>query len=322
MWDYGYVPEQSIQTLRCDHGLKVIDAVAVSHYHDDHVGRIPELVHTVCRNQDPRPQVWVFENQAEIYTDPTRFNIPCLWPTPIPFDRVLHEGESVDWHGEKLEFYYLPGQTDWHCGMVANIRGKRYAFTGDNLWKPGDQDRSPNGPVIWRNRQDLDGGTLRGFRTLRDIAPDVILPAHTDPIDPVTPEYLNAIVEWAEQIAPLVSDLIDQPDPEFGCDCFWVHFHPYRRILSANTKSFIAGIVVRNHHAHEASLKLTPAVPAGWSSSPNSIETTLAAKSESTFEFEVAVSDLSSGQRHVLATDVVLDNTDHGELAEMIIDIE
>ena len=52
------------------------------------------------------------------------------------------------------------------------------------------------------------------------------------------------------------------------------------------------------------------------------METTLAAKSESTFEFEVAVSDLSSGQRHVLATDVVLDNTDHGELAEMIIDIE
>jgi len=69
-------------------------------------------------------------------------------------------------------------------------------------------------------------------------------------------------------------------------------------------------------------LKLTPAVPAGWSSSPNSIETTLAAKSESTFEFEVAVSDLSSGQRNVLATDVILDNTDHGELAEMIIDIE
>ena len=133
---------------------------------------------------------------------------------------------------------------------------------------------------------------------------------------------MNAIVEWAEQIAPLVSDLIDQPDPEFGCDCFWVHFHPYRRILSANTKSFIAGIVVRNHHTHEASLKLTPAVPAGWSSSPISMETTLAAKSESTFEFEVAVSDLSSGQRHVLATDVVLDNTDHGELAEMIIDIE
>ena len=44
---------------------------------------------------------------------------------------------------------------------------------------------------IWRNQQFLDGGTLKGFTKLRSLLPDVILPAHTDPINPVTPEYFN-----------------------------------------------------------------------------------------------------------------------------------
>ncbi len=322
VWDYGYVPRESIDTLRRDHGLKHIDAVAVSHYHDDHVCRIPELVHTVCRNQEPRPEVWVFENQAEIYTDPTRFNIPCLWPTAIPHDRVVADGEVVDWHGARLEFFYMPGQTDWHCGMVADVENKRYAFTGDNLWKPGDPDRLPNGPVIWRNRQILDGGTLLGFRKLRELSPDVILPAHTDPVEPVTPEYLDAIVSWAEQIKPMMKDLIDQPDPEFGCDCFWTHFHPYRRILSASTTSFKARIILRNHHDHEAALKLTPALPTGWSSVPATIETTVAAKFDNTFEFAITPIALEPTQRHVLSVNVTLNETDHGERSEMIIDVE
>ena len=151
VWDYGYVPEQSIQTLRCDHGLKVIDAVAVSHYHDDHVGRIPELVHTVCRNQDPRPQVWVFENQAEIYTDPTRFNIPCLWPTPIPFDRVLHEANP--WTGTAKNWSFticlvkLTGIVEWSPTSGVNATHSRVTTCGNRATRIDHQTDPSSGEI-------------------------------------------------------------------------------------------------------------------------------------------------------------------------------
>ena len=321
VWDYGYVPGEVFQTLRRDHGLKCIDAVAISHYHDDHVARIPELVHTIGRNQSPRPEVWVFENQADIYTDPTRFNIPCLWPTPIPYNRILSNDEVVYWEGVRLQFFSMPGQTEWHASMVADITGKRYAFTGDNLWKPADP-RSPNGPIIWRNQQFLDGGTLKGFRKLRDLSPNVILPAHTDPIDPVTPEYLDAIITWSEQLRPMMEDLLDQPHPEFGCDCFWVRFDPYRRIFQPGEQTFQTHIIVRNHHDHPAPVLIAPALPDGWTASPKTVEKQIPAHSETTLAFNIHTPDLIAGRRHILAADIALNGVDHGEMAEMIIDVD
>ena len=320
IWDYGYVPQESIQKLKRDHGLKRIDAIAISHYHDDHVARIPELVYRLFRSPSPRPEVWVFENQAAIYTQPTRFNIPCLWPTPIPFDRVLTEDEVVDWHGVRLQFFHMPGQTEWHCGMVADIAGKRYAFTGDNLWKPAEAKRAPNGPVIWRNQQFLDGGTLKGFAKLRALAPDIILPAHSDPINPVTTQYFDALLNWAKQIKPMMERLIDQPDPEFGCDCFWVRFDPYRQVLEPDSQRFQTQVIIRNHHAHEASVGVALALPEGWYCHPNSAENTVAAKAEATFSFNIDAPSLIADRRYALAVEVVLDGVDYGEKAEMIID--
>ena len=85
-----------------------------------------------------------------------------------------------------------------------------------------------------------------------------------------------------------MKELIDQPDPVFGCDCFWVRFDPYRRILHA------AGAVGG----------------------------TVAAKAVRSFSFRIEGPDLLADRRYVLAAEVVRDGVDHGEKAEMIIDVE
>ena len=189
--------------------------------------------------------------------------------------------------------------------MIADIDGRRYAFTGDNLWKPSDPN-APNGPIIWRNQQFLDGGTLKGFRKLRDLSPNVILPAHTDPIDPVSPEYLDAIVAWAEELSPMVKDLIDQPHPEFGCDCYWVRFDPYRRFLQPGETEFSTEIIVRNHYDHSVSASITPALPDGWTPDPGFVEGKIPASSEAKFVFNILAQDLEADRRYVLAADICL----------------
>jgi metal-dependent hydrolase (beta-lactamase superfamily II) len=51
-----------------------VDVVIPSHYHDDHLAGLPWL------QQTQNTQAWIFENFAEIVSNPPGYNIPCLLP--------------------------------------------------------------------------------------------------------------------------------------------------------------------------------------------------------------------------------------------------
>ena len=78
VWDYGYVDRGRVEELKKRFGVKKIDAVSFSHYHDDHAIRAWELY---CGET---VKIWVYENMADIFAHPSRYRLPCLIPFAIP----------------------------------------------------------------------------------------------------------------------------------------------------------------------------------------------------------------------------------------------
>ncbi|MBN1964809.1 MAG: MBL fold metallo-hydrolase, partial [Anaerolineae bacterium] len=68
----------TIPKLKSDWGVRHIDAVIPTHFHDDHVAGC-----NLLRAQEGA-QVWAAENFADILARPNEYDLPCLWYDPIP----------------------------------------------------------------------------------------------------------------------------------------------------------------------------------------------------------------------------------------------
>jgi len=238
LYDYGYVNRESIWELKDKFGVKELDVVSFSHYHDDHNIRANELLRDDTR-------IWIYENMLEIFEHPTRFRLPCLIPFSIMADRVLHDGEKIQWEEYTLEFFYMPGQTEFHQGLITEIDGKKVMFTGDNTWNKKYPEKTRNGPVVPHNEYFLDGGFITCAQKMLHYLPDIVCPAHTEEYSP-TREDLEEFLGWACKLREVMTGLIDQPDPNFGMDYRWCHFYPYRS-EPAEGEEFEVELRLRNH---------------------------------------------------------------------------
>ena len=116
-----------------------------SHYHDDHLAGLPWL------QQTQGTQAWIFENFADIVSNPAGYNIPCLLPQPIRVDRALPDRGRVSWDRWTFDVFHMPGHTWWALGLFGEIDGTRVAFTGDNLLQGAVSPLRAAAPV-YRNK--------------------------------------------------------------------------------------------------------------------------------------------------------------------------
>ena len=126
IYDMGYIDADRINDFKKMYNIRNIEVVSFSHYHDDHIIRTYELQ----RRNDF--DIWIFENMLDVFEHPFNYKLTCLVPFPIIDDRVLQDGEKIEWEEFTLEFMYLPGQTEFHQGLFTVIDGKKILFTGDN----------------------------------------------------------------------------------------------------------------------------------------------------------------------------------------------
>ena len=95
--------EHSLDDLKAVAGLRAVDVVIPSHYHDDHLAGLPWL------QQTQGTKAWIFENFAEIVSNPAGYNVPCLLPHPIRVDRALPDGGRVSWDRWTFDVFHMPG---------------------------------------------------------------------------------------------------------------------------------------------------------------------------------------------------------------------
>ncbi len=210
--------EHSLDELKAVAGLRAVDVVIPSHYHDDHLAGLPWL------QQTQGTKAWIFENFAEIVSNPTGYNVPCLLPHPIRVDRALPDGGRVSWDRWTFDVFHMPGHTWWALGLFGEIDGTRVAFTGDNLLQGTVSPLRAAAPV-YRNKMLADSIAV-GVRRLMEFEPELILTGHTGALR-VDRKMLEDFHGWARQIEGVFKTLVAVPaDVNFALDPNFATLYP------------------------------------------------------------------------------------------------
>jgi len=315
------IPEPEVEQLVRDHGIKQIDMIILSHYHDDHVGGIPTL------KEKYGAELWAHESMVDIIETPYRYNIPCLGVGRYPdeagpkVDRVLNDGDTFEWEGWTFKVFHFPGQTEYHMGMYAEIDGHRMVFMGDSTYRPqpGTIFRGENFNCRNYCRLGEGAGYLGCGEILKEYNPDMAMAAHFGAI-PLDEGRIDEYYQWAKKLEPTFAKVVARSDPNFGTDPNWVSFYPYRVFAEAG-ETVVTEVRIRNHSDHQAEAVVRPLLPAGWRSNPEERRITIAAKETGGADFRIVLSkDAPISLRTVITANVVFDGIDYGEFPEMIID--
>lgn len=315
---------QYLESLKEESGLKQIDLVLFSHYHDDHVGGARALI------KNWGAKLWLHECLSDVIEHPFRYNLPCIGTESCPTengpkaDRILRGEESFEWEGWTFTVMHFPGQTEYHQAMFVEMDGHRMLFMGDSLYRvehsPGFS-RIQFGNLNCRNycRLGEGSGYMKCAEILKRLKPDVGLAGHLGAV-PLGPQEVDEYCRWAEQIEPVFRQIIAREDPNFGVDRNWASFYPYR-ILAQPEATLNVEARIRNHLDRDGQATVSIVVPERWSSRPRAITVLIPAKSMGAAEFQVELPEVSAlPMRTVLTANVVFDGQDLGELIEMIVD--
>ena len=266
----------SVESLRRNHGVERVEALAITHYHDDHVAGANLL------REVEGTEVWAPANVAPILERPELYDLPCLWFDPIRVDRTLEPGEPVGWHEYEIAAYPLPGHTLYAAAIAFEVDGRRVLATGDQQSVSGGRD----GPDVlnyqYRNRFRIDDfvATAELYRSLR---PDLLIGGHSVPRE-VTDRYLDRLLEDGKRVAALHRELLPLDDVDFGAEGFGARIVPYRSTLRPGGEAELA-VELLNPFGREARAEARLVVPPGWEASPAAREVSLDAHATATALF-------------------------------------
>jgi glyoxylase-like metal-dependent hydrolase (beta-lactamase superfamily II) len=301
--------EHSLDELRRVAGLKSVDVVLPSHYHDDHVGGLQHLY------ERHGAKLWVFENQADIVAHPHAYKIPCLWEHPMEASFVFGEGETFKWRDVAFEATKTPGHTEYHCALRFELDGRRIAYVGDTL------ARSLNGPrfggPVFQNRF-APGDFVESATKLRDFDPEFILTGHWG-VQRVDSAFFEEAVKRARAIEGIVNGLVAVPEEAgFALDPNWATLYPYQASFLAGRAAELEVRVV-NHLSRTVAAHARLRLPPGWESTGgDAVE--IGANCNGVVRFSVtAPHDALPGARHIIAAEVDLDDRRFGPVAEGIV---
>ena len=244
-------------------GMKSIDVVIPTHCHDDHTPGLAYL------HRKHRTQIWCLENMAEIFEHPTAQILGCTVPRPLPVDRMLKDGQEVEWEEFSFVVRHTPGHALHHLSLFLEHEGHRIAFTGDTIFRRNDRDefgrKKPAWNLIPMNRVRA-ADHLRTAEILLDNEPDIICPGH-GPAFRVTLDDLEEYRDCVAQIPRKLDAIVGKGKTDSALDFHWIHVYPYEQAIEAGVP-FDVEVRFTNHEKWEVDCVLRPVMPSGWSAEP------------------------------------------------------
>lgn len=317
---YGYdTIEPVIEAL----GIKTVDVVIPSHFHEDHIRGFLDLKRRFGTS------IWVYENMVDILENPSRYNLPCLAPEKIKADRVLCDGELLNWKEYEFAVMHFPGQTMYHQAMTGVVDGRKVFFMGDTDCYELDnvelhrRNLRLHGISTFLNYYLLEpeGGYIKTMNKLVEHDPELLLFAHSGAREGNMEMYLKNLENIKKRIAA-VAKVLPHEDPNLGFDPNWIHFYPYTKKIEHGSE-FETEIRVRNHLARMMNARVSLRLPEGWSAEPGEGNLAIEGKAEGSLFFRVKVPESAKLQkRTVITANVVTDGQNWGEFAEMLLDVE
>ncbi|MAE64556.1 MAG: hypothetical protein CMJ18_09830 [Phycisphaeraceae bacterium] len=305
-----------LEALRRHPAVDTIDAILVTHYHDDHVIGIP-----YAQKRWDLP-VWCLDRIAPILQEPHRFNMPCLLPTPLRVARTFTDREQFTWRSVDFQMHDLPGQTDLHSGISFDLDGQRYLAMGDSAhFRDG---RLSHGHIIFANRVTGENHRKVAARML-EIEPTVLLHGHhRRQVDeggriegradtPVTRDDLVEFAASSDRLADALRDVVPD-EPDWRCRADWVRIDPYR--VPVGAEAVPVTLIAENLLDRPIHLALRFVAPEGVEVDPPIAEMLIEPGAEHACDHLVSVLDPTACSPAILCVDVVMDGRPLGWLAE------
>ncbi len=298
----------SLPTLKRDFGVTSIDVALPTHYHDDHVAGLNLL------RRVEGAQIWAAQNVEPVLTDPSSYNLPCLWFDPIPVNRVLPLEQPIPWHEYNLTLHALPGHTLYASAISLEVDGLRMLATGDQ-YRGLAADRC--NPVYQNLFQPHDYRT--SAELLARLQPDLILPGHWDPVV-VQPGYLSLLKERGEALERLHQDLL--PYDLFGAngDDVTARIWPYQ-VTTRPGEPFQIGVEVRNPLASRQRCHLSLRALPGWQVNRSSVDDWIDSGGSLLVTFIVTPPLGRSVRRARLSVDFTLGDRHLGQQAKSLVTV-
>jgi glyoxylase-like metal-dependent hydrolase (beta-lactamase superfamily II) len=296
----------TLDALRRDFGVKAVDAVLLTHYHDDHVAGCEVL------RRVEGAEVWAADLFAPVLRDPAAHDLPCLWHDPVPVDRELPLDVPVQWRGHTLRLHAQPGHTRYAVAVEFEVDGRRVLAVGDQ-WG-GHDAAEPNYVYAGGFRSGDYRTSAELYRRLR---PDIVLTGHTEPLFP-TDAWFDDIVPPAAELDELHRLLLPLEEVDLEASGPALELVPYR-VLAAPGATFEVRAEARNPLPWPAELEVSLVLPAGWSAEPLRAAAVVEPGERAAFDFRVAVPAGAAGKRIPIAADLVAGGRALGQLAEAVV---
>jgi glyoxylase-like metal-dependent hydrolase (beta-lactamase superfamily II) len=272
LWPSASFPERrrallhSLAPLRDQTGVEQIDAVVLTHYHDDHTCGVPllqRLFDTPC---------WVPDSFARLVEQPRAHRWPASWPHALRVDRRLAMNQPFEWDGIEFEVAPMSGHTRFSALFGWEVDGIRYVHVGDQYFIAADQDGRP--ARAWRGEPFVaayvyaNGLFFDAYRRsaewIASFGPDVVLSGHWAPLE-TDAAYFERLFDYADRFEQRHHDLVAIGDDEahFGLDAMAGWIWPYHVDLERPGEAELE-VTVRNPLPEPAELELALVVPDGW----------------------------------------------------------
>jgi len=163
-------------------GVKQLEWVLHTHYHRDQCQGDERAVAAGARLAVPEAEREYFENVEELWATgklPGGIFGPqhLARRSNVPVSRGLVPGEAFQWRGYRFTVLATPGQTPDSLTLVAEIDGRRFAFSGDLIAAAGKV--WDFGQLQWSYLHYEGLQALRdSVETVRQAEPDLLCPSH------------------------------------------------------------------------------------------------------------------------------------------------
>lgn len=229
-------------------GVTAIDACIPTHYHDDHVAGFPLL------RRRYGTKVMCAESFADIISNPSDYDLPCLWYDPIPVDRSLPLEKPVQWEEYELTLYPMSGHTEYAVAVSFEVDGKKVLCAGDQ-YADGD-GLFLN--YVYKNHFSYDD-FIHSAELYRKLSPDIILTGHWQ-YGARGEEYLQQLEERGKELARLHEALLPDSAVNFDPDQRIVVCYPYQITGEKGSRRTLTAEIV-NPCREEAEAELTLVLP-------------------------------------------------------------
>jgi len=296
---------ETIEALKnlVDEGIvKSVDGCWITHYHDDHVDFLNQLVSSYSC------PVMAIDLVAGIIGQPKSYFLPCISPCTVPSVEALPDGFFWNWNEFTLTAFHFPGQTLYHGGLFVEGHHRKIFFSGDSFSPTGIDDYcSGNRNFLGENK-----GFLQCINVLRRCKPDYITNQHQRLMFEFGDRHLDYMESKLKERIRILTEILPWDNPNFGTDEWWVRTYPYEQEAMPGSRIFIE-VHLTNHGSGPANAIVQPVLPEGWESDNGCVAKKIIVPPETSgtvqsgyvkpdgrVAFDISVSENTAGKRYII----------------------